>query len=155
MFLVLHTIAGIVHDASNILLLVPGCNGYQPPNATHIISYSAMAVEGDHFMISCDFNGDTDPSHYSVEWSKGPWLDIVFYGSPDKYQSYRGNTCPDEPCCSFQDILVVQNATRNDTDLYSCIAWAAPSGAPQGNSLSVYIGESTPYTHLPNFPIWG
>ena len=128
-------------EHSDITPISAGCNGYQPPNATHIISYSAVVVEGDYFMISCDFNGDTDLSHYSVEWSKGSWNAIVFYGSRIKYQSYRRDTCPDEPCCSFQDVLVVQNATRNDTDLYSCIAWAAPAGAPQGNNLSVYIGR--------------
>ena len=103
-----------------------------------------MVKEGEYFEIACDFNGDINDVHYEAQWNKGSWRDIVFNGPSNKYRSYRTTDCPSGvPCCSFTDVLVVSNATTNDTDWYTCLAWAAVSGSPQGITLSVYIGKLT------------
>ena len=120
---------------------VSGCQSYEAPNATHI-AVLRTAVEGQSFMLYCDFNGDVSHLHYIPEWDKGSWRDVVLHGGGNKYKSYRKTNCPSgSPCCSFTDLLVVSNATQNDTDLYTCVAWPVDSGAPLGSNLSVYIGR--------------
>ena len=125
-----------------------GCFQDQPPNATHIMSSRYYYFEGEDIFIFCDFNGDVDLNHYDVEWNKDDQDDITNQVNPPiamKYNSYRQNSCPlESACCSYHDILTVQDASRNDSGVYTCLAWPVIGGTPTGSSLSVHVCKYFP-----------
>ena len=123
------------------LCLTIGCNQDQPPNATHIISNRNYYFEGEQIHIFCDFNGDVNLNDYDVEWNKDDQKDITnFFTAGKKYRSYRQSNCPVESsCCSYHDFLTVTNTSKNDSGVYTCLAWPVVTGTPRGNNLSIYI----------------
>ena len=134
------------------LCLTIGCNQDQPPNATHIISNRNYYFEGEQIYILCDFNGDVNLNHYDVEWNKGDHEDIAnFFTAGKKYRSYRQSNCPVESsCCSYHDFLTVTNTTKNDSGVYTCLAWPVVTGTPRGNNLSIYVCKFiVPFTCTP------
>jgi len=70
-----------------------------------------------------------------VEWNKDDQDDITNQVNPPiakKYNSYRQNNCPVESeCCSYHDILTVHDASRNDSGVYTCLAWPVVGGTPR------------------------
>ena len=127
-----------------------GCFQDQPPNATHIVRSRYYYFEGEDILIFCEFNGDVDLNHYDVEWNKDDQDDITNQVNPPiakKYNSYRQNNCPVESeCCSYHDILTVHDASRNDSGVYTCLAWPVVGGTPRGSNLSVHV--CTPLSFL-------
>ena len=140
------------------LCLTIGCNQDQPPNATHIISNRNYYFEGEQIHIFCDFNGDVNLNDYDVEWNKDDHEDIAnFFTAGKKYRSYRQSNCPVESsCCSYHDFLTVTNTSKNDSGVYTCLAWPVVTGTPRGNNLSIYVCKfivpftCTPYVCIPS-----
>ena len=130
------------------LSLTIGCNQNQPPNATHIISNRNYYIEGEQIHIFCDFNGDVNINHYDVEWNKGDHEDITnFFTAGKKYKSYRQSNCPTgSSCCSYHDFLTVTDTSKNDSGVYTCLAWPVAVGTPRGNNLSVYVCKFSFFT---------
>lgn len=132
------------------LCLTVGCNQDQPPNATHIISNRNYYFEGEQIHIFCDFNGDVNLNDYDVEWNKDDQKDITnFFTAGKKYKSCRQSNCPVESsCCSYHDFLTVTNTSKNDSGVYTCLAWPVVTGTPRGNNLSIYVCKFSSLLHV-------
>ena len=132
------------------LCLTVGCNQDQPPNATHIISNRNYYFEGEQIHIFCDFNGDVNLNDYDVEWNKDDQKDITnFFTAGKKYKSCRQSNCPlESSCCSYHDFLTVTNTSKNDSGVYTCLAWPVVTGTPRGNNLSIYVCKFSSLLHV-------
>ena len=153
----IETLVAWIHPTWNLVPQTTGCFQDQPPNATHIIASRYYYFEGEDILIFCEFNGDIDLNHYDVEWNKDDQDDITNQVNPPiakKYNSYRQNNCPVESeCCSYHDILTVHDASRNDSGVYTCLAWPVVGGTPRGSNLSVHVCKY--FSVLVNIPYSG
>ena len=123
-----------------------GCQNYELPNATHIVSNDTDVLVGESFSISCLFNGDVSSAHYDIIWSLDH--ETIDHDPTGKYCEVRKVDCPASiPCCSFVGTLEVSNADTLDSGLYSCTA--VPVTAGKGGSLrSLYIGKCLKINNL-------